>query len=77
VLVAPAAVGTVVEWYQDALEKAAYSTLSLSGPLEDGSFVIESVGEPPACKVETTLRPESGSTIVTILYGAGCPAPAG
>ncbi len=77
VLDAPAAIGAVVEWYQEALEMAAYSTLSLSGPLEDGSFVIESVGATPACAVETTLRPQSGSTTVTILYGAGCPAPAG
>lgn len=77
VLLAPAAIDVVVEWYQDALERATYSTLALSGPLEDGSFIIESVGDTPACLVETTLRPEGGATVVTILYGAGCPEPAG
>lgn len=77
VFAAPADVAPVSTWFQEALEMAAYSTLSLSGPLEDGSVVIESTGDTPECLVETTLRPESGSTIVTILYGAGCPPPAG
>jgi hypothetical protein len=77
VFAAPADSTTVTAWYQEALETATYSTLSLSGPFEDGSTVIESTGETPECLVETTLRPESGSTIVTILYGAGCPVPAG
>lgn len=77
VFAVPADATTVAAWYQHALETAAYSTLSLSGPFEDGSTVIESVGATPSCLVQTTLRPESGSTIATILYGAGCPDPAG
>ncbi len=77
VFAVPADVATVTAWYQQALETAAYSTLSLSGPFEDGSTIIESVGAAPACLVQTTLRPENGSTIATILYGAGCLAPAG
>lgn len=77
VFAVPADVATVTAWYQQALETAAYSTLSLSGPFEDGSTIIESVGATPECLVQTTLRPENGSTIATILYGAGCPAPAG
>lgn len=76
-LFVPADTATVADWYQDALERAAYSTLSMSGPFEDGSIVIESVGDPPACLVRTTIRPASGDTIVTILYGAGCPPPTG
>jgi hypothetical protein len=76
-LLAPADAATVAGWYQDALERGAYSTLSMSGPFEDGSVVIESVGDTPACLVRTTIRPVSGDTIVTILYGAGCPPPTG
>lgn len=77
VFAVPADAATVTAWFQQALETAAYSTLSLSGPFEDGSTIIESVGATPACLVQTTLRPENGSTIATILYGAGCPSPAG
>jgi hypothetical protein len=71
---APADVSTVTTWFQGALEGAGYSTLSLSGPSEDGSMEIESVGPTTQCRVRTTVAPLGGSTIVTILYGAVCPA---
>ena len=38
---------------------------------------IESTGETRDCRIQTTLRPADGSTLVTIRYGAGCPPPAG
>lgn len=62
----------VATFYQSALEGAAYSTLSMSGPREDGSWEIESVGE-ATCRTRTTIAPLGGSTIVTILFGAACP----
>jgi hypothetical protein len=71
---APADVSTVTTWFQGALEGAGFSTLSLSGPAEDGSMEIESVGLTTQCRVRTTVAPLGGSTIVTILYGAVCPA---
>jgi hypothetical protein len=72
---APADVSTVTTWLQGALEGAGFSTLSLSGPSEDGSMEIESVGPVTAqCRVRTTVAPLGGSTIVTVLYGAVCPA---
>ena len=71
----PADVPTVTTWLQGALEGAGFSTLSLSGPAEDGSMEIESVGPATTqCRVRTTVAPLGGSTIVTILYGAVCPA---
>jgi hypothetical protein len=71
----PADVSTVTTWLQGALEGAGFSTLSLSGPSEDGSMEIESVGPATTqCRVRTTVAPLGGSTIVTILYGAVCPA---
>lgn len=58
---------------QAALEGARYSTEALSGPLEDGSIVIDSVGDTPECRVQTTLRPLSGTTLMTVRFGAECP----
>ncbi len=63
----------IATWMQDALEQAAYSTELLSGPLEDGSFVIESVGPTQRCRVQVSIAPLGGTTALTILYGAGCP----
>jgi hypothetical protein len=70
----PADVSTVTTWFQGALEGAGFSTLSLSGPADDGSMEIESVGLTTQCRVRTTVAPLGTSTIVTILYGAVCPA---
>ena len=59
---------------QNVLERATFSTLSMSGPFEDGSLVIESVGATTTeCRVRTTVAPLGGMTRVTILYGAECP----
>jgi hypothetical protein len=60
---------------QSALEAAAYSTEAQSGPLEDGSIVIDSIGENAACRVQTRLAPLGSTTLMTVLYGAACPAP--
>lgn len=59
-------------WLQAALETATYSTEALSGPLEDGSFVLDSVGG-GECRIETRIAPLGGMTFVTVLYGAACP----
>ena len=48
-------------------------TTDQSGPLEDGSFVLDSTGPWEGCRVQTTVTPQSGTTLMTILYGAGCP----
>jgi hypothetical protein len=74
VLEVPGDVTTVTTWLQGALEGAGFSTLSLSGPFEDGAMEIESVGPTTQCRVRTTIAPLGGSTVVTVLYGAVCPA---
>ena len=66
----PAAIAT---WYQEALETAAFSTEALSGPLEDGGYVIDSAGQDPACRLSVTIAPLGGTTTLTVMYGAGCP----
>jgi len=70
----PANVSMVATWMQSALERAGYSTEAMSGPFEDGSMVIDSVGPTSAqCRVETKIAPLGGTTVVTVLYGAACP----
>jgi hypothetical protein len=60
-------------WFQDAFEKAAYHTDALSGPFEDGGYLLESSGDDPACRVSLTIAPLGGTTSLTVLYGAVCP----
>lgn len=63
----------IADWMQTNLERATYSTEGLSGPLEDGSFVIDSVGGGD-CRVQTIITPFDEMTLVTVRYGAACPA---
>lgn len=62
----------IASWMQSALETATFSTLALSGPLEDGSFVLDSVGE-GECRIQVVVAPMGGLTFVTVRYGAACP----
>lgn len=64
---------TIASWLQSSMEGATYSTESLSGPLEDGGFVLDSVGD-GGCRIQTTIAPQGGLILVTVLYGADCPA---
>lgn len=73
-LIAEADVDTVATWYRDALDAFGYATLDLSDPLEDGSRVLDSQADIPECQVQTTFRPEGGSTMITVLFAAGCVA---
>lgn len=56
-----------------ALEAAGFRTEALSGPLEDGTYVLESVGTPTGCKVEVKASPLGSVTTVTVMYGSVCP----
>ena len=68
----PASVRAATEWWQAALEQAGYSTVAASGPLEDGSTVIDSAGAGD-CRVQVAIAPIGGATTATILFGAACP----
>jgi alkanesulfonate monooxygenase SsuD/methylene tetrahydromethanopterin reductase-like flavin-dependent oxidoreductase (luciferase family) len=63
----------VARQMQAGLTAAGYSTEALSGPFEDGSLVVDSVGPDPACRVQTRVRGLGGTTMITILFGAACP----
>jgi len=58
---------------QTLLTQAGYTTAGLSGPLEDGSYVLDMTGPPAGCKLQVTAAPTGGLTTLTILYGAACP----
>lgn len=66
---------TIADWMQSKLELASYSTEALSGPLEDGSFVLDSTGQAPGCRVQISIAPLGGLVTMTVLYGARCPTP--
>lgn len=64
---------TIATALRSQLEAAGYTTEGLNGPAEDGGYVLESTGTTAGCKVQATVAPLGGLTIVTILYGADCP----
>ncbi|TAL09692.1 MAG: hypothetical protein EPO00_05600 [Chloroflexota bacterium] len=65
--------GAVMNFYQTALQGAGWIIVGASGPREDGSLELSGVDIHPACQVRVTVMPLGSSTIVSILYGAGCP----
>lgn len=65
---------TVATWMQSELERAAYTTEALSGPLEDGSFDLIATGS-AGCRVQVSSAPLGSLTIVRVRYGAACPSP--
>ncbi len=73
VLDVPVKAATAADWYAKALKQAGYATEALSGPLENGSMVIASVGSEPGCRVQTSLVPSGSRTIATVLFAAACP----
>jgi hypothetical protein len=63
----------VAVWMQAQLELASYITQALNGPLEDGSFVLESIGPTSGCRIEVDIAPLGGLMTMTVWYGAACP----
>ena len=41
--------------------------------VEDESYVLDSVGDGD-CRIQTRIAPQGGLILVTVLYGAACPA---
>ena len=64
---------TVTNDLKSALEAAGYSTAGVDGPLEDGSRIIDSVGKPGTCHVQTRVTPLGTTITITVLFGAACP----
>ena len=66
---------TIADWLQSKLEQASYGTEGRSGPLEDGSYVLDFTGSAPGCRVQVSVAPLGGLTTVTVRYGASCRQP--
>jgi hypothetical protein len=62
----------IASWMQGALESATFSTVGLNGPFEDGSFVLDSVGDGD-CRIQTTISRAGDTIFISVLYGASCP----
>jgi hypothetical protein len=67
-----ASASEVATWYHDALLAANWAKVDDGGALEDGSHVLDVQGDLPECKAQVTVRPAGGSTMITVLFGAGC-----
>jgi len=67
----PAGPDETVDFYEGSLTSLGY-VWSSQGPAEDGSWVIDA-SPGGDCKVQVTVKPLSGVTHVSVLYGAGCP----
>jgi hypothetical protein len=73
VLVQTADAKGIATFFQSALQDAGYTIDGLSGPLEDGGYVVDMTGSTAGCKLQVTAAPTGGLTTVTIMYGAACP----
>jgi hypothetical protein len=62
----------VASWMDERLRAAAFRSDGLSGPFEDGSYVVDASGE-AGCRVQVRVAPTGGLTTITVLYGAACP----
>jgi hypothetical protein len=69
--VVPTNVATATTWTKAALDATGLRT-TVSGPLEDGSMTLDSVGA-AGCAAKTTIARTGSVTIMTVLYGANCP----
>jgi hypothetical protein len=70
--VASATIDAVATWYQEAIAALGFDARELSQPLEDGSRVLDVQGDLPECRLQLTFRPAGGSTMIMVLYAAGC-----
>jgi hypothetical protein len=62
----------VTSWYRGTLQAQGYTIADLSSPLEDGTRILDIVTDLPECRIQVAFRPAGSSTMVTVLYGAGC-----
>jgi hypothetical protein len=62
----------VAAWYAEGFEAIGWSRIDLGSPLEDGTQVLDLGTDLPECRVQLTFRPLGESTMIILLYGAGC-----
>lgn len=62
---------SVAEFYLAGLDALGYGT-GIDGPLEDGSYAVWA-SNAFGCDAQVTVLPRGDESLVTVLYGAGCP----
>lgn len=65
-------VADVARTYVDALGEEGWS-VTVDGPLEDGSLVVDAARAGTLCQVRVQAIPLGGIVRLTVLYGASCP----
>ena len=73
ILIVPARTQEAADWYAAALPAAGYRVEGMSGPYEDGGYVIDATGPTPGCRVQVSLAKQGTATIATIYFGESCP----
>jgi hypothetical protein len=68
---AQAPVDEVATWYERELGAQGYA-VDVGSPLEDGSRVADITTDLPECRIQLTFQPAGESTMILVLYGAGC-----
>lgn len=58
-------------FYRDAIDELGWAPI-VDGPLEDGSYTVYS-SSGYGCETLTTILPRGDESLVTVLFGAGCP----
>jgi hypothetical protein len=58
-------------YYLDALDEIGWGT-GIDGPLEDGSYMVWS-SNGYGCETFTMILPRGDESLITVLFGAGCP----
>lgn len=71
--ISDAGMDEVAAWYEGALAAAGYG-VDLGSALEDGSRVLDARTDLPECRIQVAFRPAGESTMILVLYGAGCAA---
>ncbi len=66
----PQAIENLLETQLNGL---GYATVGSSGPLEDGSYVLDMTGSGVGCMVQVTASPMGSLIAIRIMYGAACP----
>ena len=62
----------IASWVDQHLRAAAFRSDGLSGPFEDGSYVVDMSGA-AGCRVQVRVAPTGGLSQIVVLYGASCP----
>jgi hypothetical protein len=61
----------IASWMDEHLRATAFRSDGLSGPFEDGSYVLDLSGA-SGCNVQVRVAPAGGTSMITVLYGAAC-----